>query len=367
MLSLTPGGRKQFDSAPGVSPANAARPIQPCAASGIGRRTMARLNDRPSTRHGADPVIMNVRALGATATVRIPSRRLIAPPPMSWTTRRVFQDPDRNRRFLREGYEIVPLLNADDVAGLNDLYYSLGPDAGNRLNVEFTINMANSDYRRRMNQGIHQIMAAKVEALLCDYQFLGCNFVAKLPGRDAMALHQDNTIVDESDQVSVNVWCPLLDVNPANGGLTYVPQSHRWSDQRRAFGDWMERSIFADLQGLLHTPAYLRSAELPAGHALIYDARTMHGSHANATSQIRLATLSAAIPRGMNVCFHHRLDEVRVELFDADPSFYWRELFFAQRPSETPSLGVIDLPRAQPMTQAQFEELVERTRATEPA
>lgn len=282
---------------------------------------------------------------------------------MSWTSARIFRDPELNRRFLREGYAVTPLLATDDIAQLRDLYFTLGPDPNNRLNVEFTINFSDDDIRYRMNRGIHRVMAPKLETLLNDYSLMGCNFVAKLPGRPEMALHQDNSLVDELNHVSLNVWCPLLDVDEQNGCLTVVPQSHRWSEQFRAHGDWLDRSPFADVRDVLDEPRFKKANPMPAGHALFYHSRTMHGSMPNSTADIRLVTLSGLLPKGMAVRYVHRLDETKAEVFDADETFYWRELFFAQRPSDTPSLGVFDLPRAEPLTKQQFLRLADETAA----
>ncbi len=283
---------------------------------------------------------------------------------MSWTACRVFLDSDVNRQFLREGYAVTPLLGPEELQRLRDLYFTLGPDPNNKLNVEFTINFSDGDVRRRMNQGIHRILAPKVEALLNDYTLFGCNFLAKLPGRPEMALHQDNSLVDELNHISLNIWCPLVDVDESNGCLTVVPQSHRWSNQFRAHGDWLDRSPFSQVRDILDQPRFKQANPMRAGQALFYHSRTMHGSLANATSEIRLTTLSGLRPRGLRVRYVHRLNEEQAEIFDADDSFYWRELFFAERPRATPSLGVFDLPRAEPLSPDEFYALVEKTAAT---
>ena len=214
-----------------------------------------------------------------------------------------------------------------------------------------------------MNQGVKQLIGAKAEALFDNYRFFGSNYVAKNPGTIELHLHQDNSIVDESQYASVNIWVPLLDVDESNGCLTVVRQSHLWSPQPRAFGDWLSSSPFRELVAYLHSDKCKRTAPARAGWAVCYDGRTIHGSVPNYSNKLRLAVLSAAIPAELRVRFHHRVNQEMVELFDAGDEFYWQEMFFFSRAKLTPSLGSISVPPGTPWSLDEFEAVRAQTRA----
>lgn len=272
---------------------------------------------------------------------------------------RVFRDPEMNRRFLRDGYVVFPLLNQSEIDQLRRAF--------DKFNLEehgqFTINSMDTEYRRTLNQAIYAVMAPKVARVFDDFTFFASNFVIKPSGGQHLPLHQDNAIVDESKDMSVNTWCPLMDVDETNSCLTVVPQSHLWSDYRRAFGDKLENSPFKRVVPLL-VEQYETPAPVKAGHALVYHSRTMHGSMPNDSSNLRVATLSASTPRGTQLVFHHRVSPDEIELFACEEDFYWKEMFVFTRPKFAPSLGVHRFDYGEPFSEEQFLAIVERTAAS---
>jgi ectoine hydroxylase-related dioxygenase (phytanoyl-CoA dioxygenase family) len=109
--------------------------------------------------------------------------------------------------------------------------------------------------------------------------FLLSSFTANIaaPGGDPMYLHTDQLYVDfwTEKPVVANIAWMLDDFTDENGGTRLVPGSHLRTDWRSE----------------LHNPTI--AAEGPAGAALIFDGRLIHGTGANRTSdQKRHALLS---------------------------------------------------------------------------
>ena len=101
------------------------------------------------------------------------------------------------------------------------------------------------------------------------------------PGETRQRLHRDG-VSWERGQVpfdfllSVNI--ALTDFTRDNGATVIAPGSHLWPPERRA------------------EEAELTFAEMPAGSALVYSGRTLHGGGANITSDTRMGLYFGYIP-----------------------------------------------------------------------
>lgn len=266
-------------------------------------------------------------------------------------TQRVFKDDQRNEFFLREGYAVLPLLGPAEVKKLRDVFDRFGINAAGNLN--FTVNSSDLTYRLSLHDALLEVLQGPIEGMLAGYQILGTNFVTKAPGAEHLALHQDDTILDEDKNISVNVWCITHDVDTTYGCLTVVPQSHRWTRQRRAFGDQLNRSPFRNVIPLLEQ-RFEKPVPLRAGEAIVYHSRTIHGSMANQRDALRIATIAGAVPVGVPSIFHHRHSADSIEAFASSKRFYWEENFVYVRPASTPSLGFVEIREDPPFTEAEL-------------
>lgn len=265
-----------------------------------------------------------------------------------------FADPRLNEEFRREGFAVAPLLDESDIEKLRAFYSQLqGAKVAN-----FTIDAMDPDYRYRMNRGLYDVLAPKIAKYLPRSRVFGCNYVVKEPGNPTLSLHQDNAICDETYHTAVLCWCPLVETTEENGCLTIVPRSHRWTTQRRAFGDQLDVSPFRNVVDLIIERFQILVPVQP-GTAIFYDPRTIHGSVPNRSTGPRIATLSGTLVEGAPIRFHHRHSPTEVEAFDADESFFWKEMFVFTRPKQTPSLGMIDMLDEGPFDEAEFLRRVE--------
>lgn len=248
--------------------------------------------------------------------------------------RRTFRDPRLEATFRDQGYVVTPLLLKDDVREIVDTFAEVGgPELGN-----FTIDSDDIAYRKEVSAQIARTLARRVEVLLDDHTTFAFNFMTKAPKAPHLALHQDVSVVDETEFCSLNVWCPLHDVDEHSGCLTVVPGSHRWSSDLRAFADTLEMSTFRDVAQILEEH-HEQPVPLQGGHALMYHARAIHGCSPNETSNQRLTAFCAAKPREARIVWHYRVSDTVIERFAAAEDFFWKEMFVFQRPKHTQSLG----------------------------
>ena len=105
--------------------------------------------------------------------------------------------------------------------------------------------------------------------------------------------HHDITFwpVDLASEKLCSIWIPFDAVDRASSGLEFVKGSHRWPDLYKAVtpnhDPYMLDSDFADAPDIdADRGAYdLFCPDLAPGDALIFDARTLHGSSANYSTE----------------------------------------------------------------------------------
>jgi hypothetical protein len=140
----------------------------------------------------------------------------------------LLRDPEREAELVADGYAVLPVLDADEVADLRAAYHDAVPGGGAGMLVEYT----QAD-RRRM-EAVARLLAPvwerHLDDLFVDHRVVFATFVVKYPDTgSAMFLHEDRTYVDERHHRSATLWIPLVDTGPAeaNGNLQVVPGSQR--------------------------------------------------------------------------------------------------------------------------------------------
>jgi hypothetical protein len=206
----------------------------------------------------------------------------------------VFKDVRLNELFSQQGYVVVPFLYPEEVRILTDFYFS----GEKEKREQFTTFAANDyHYRKSVHEQIQNSFLRPFIALFNDYIPFWGNFFSKPGGSPALLLHADPQYVNEPDQISLNIWCPLVDAFAENGALGVVPHSHR---------------LLKQIRGTNITDAYRKNAveiqqkfgkllEVRAGDAVIYDHRLLHYSLPNKTDNPRLVATMVTVPKGAPV------------------------------------------------------------------
>lgn len=274
--------------------------------------------------------------------------------------RQVLRDDFQNAFFLREGYAVVDFIGDSDVDRLLRLFDELGQSS--KLELSFTINSSDFEYRRHMHDSLMEVLAPAADRILHDYRPFGPNFVTKAPRGDRLAVHLDNSVMDESKYVPALIWCALDEMTEEIGCLSVVPQSHRWTQIERAFGDQLNRSPFAGVINRIENELAVPKP-IHRGQAIVYHARTMHGSLPNRTDRLRMVTLMGNRPKEAPLLFRHRVSDTQIERFESSEAMYWNDYFVHQRPQKCRSLGVFDVPPPPPLSPQEFQAVIDRCQA----
>lgn len=229
--------------------------------------------------------------------------------------RATFLDPVLDATFDRLGYVTVPFLDADEVDQVSEVYWRLGPAPGDpRISIHFDFQSTSREYKEAVRSELRQLLRPKIDRLLDRYHLFSPAFIMKWPdARSGFAPHQDASIVDEDRFHSLSVWCPLVDTMDVrgrdNGMIRFVPGSHRFVPWIRA----QNPGAFA-FEGCEAAITHRHGVALPlrAGHAVVFDHRTVHFSMPNSTADPRLVVVMGLRPAEAPL-LHFRRDE---EAFD---------------------------------------------------
>jgi ectoine hydroxylase-related dioxygenase (phytanoyl-CoA dioxygenase family) len=231
--------------------------------------------------------------------------------------RQVFSDPILQEQFERDGYVVVPALNAEQIQALQTGYDTLVDPQPTAF--ESTMNSTSPAHKRQAHEIIVGQVADTAQRYLQNYKPILGNFVRKQASESsAVPPHQDWTMVDEDKYSAVNIWIPLVDVNEHNGAIYLLKGGHAFPTFIRGnyinpAYDW---NLFADYHKL--TPVFMQ-----AGEALIYHPRCIHASPPNKSLKPRLAAGMACIPQEATPLHYHYNPEQQVlNCYEADIDFY---------------------------------------------
>lgn len=259
--------------------------------------------------------------------------------------KRVFKDLKMQETFEKQGFVVVDFYNDKEIAEVKNLYHTLHP----KDEEGFFPSAYSKDkkYREKTDTELKRIGHNKFEELLKDYQIINGCFIVKSPGQDSyLHVHQDMTLVDESEYTGINIWTTTVDLTDENGVLYLLPGSHRFFPTYRGhtlpgFYDPIQEAIKDYM-----TPYYLK-----AGQAIIFDQSIVHFSPPNIGNEARIVSNVYFTHKDaqFQICYHDKDDtsfKGKVEIFQQDLSFMTNyEQFGANiydRPKMGKSLGLVD-------------------------
>jgi ectoine hydroxylase-related dioxygenase (phytanoyl-CoA dioxygenase family) len=97
-----------------------------------------------------------------------------------------------------------------------------------------------------------------------------------------MPIHQDWTVVDETEFASITCWVPLIDTTTQNGAFQVIEGSHLFSDALRG------PSLPVAFEGQ-DLSCFLKTIPLKKGEAIIFNHALIHASHSNLSEKERVA------------------------------------------------------------------------------
>lgn len=234
----------------------------------------------------------------------------------------MFFDENLSKQFDQQGFVKTNLLTTEQVEALNKLYLATKDESG-LLDRQFytSIWSQNEAYKKKVGDGIKEIMLPSLSKILKDSKAVFANFMVKLRGEhSALQPHQDWSFVDENQYESMTVWVPLKEVNAKNGALEVFPKSNYLKNTIRAR---FANAPFTEVMDYLRS-SKMESVPMKAGEALFINSRTIHASPSNLSNEDRIAISIVMIPSGAS-CYHYVLDKENSNLihkFEAAPSFF---------------------------------------------
>lgn len=213
----------------------------------------------------------------------------------------VFTDAVLNEKLNVNGYIIIRVLDANQITALTHLFNSIPQ----HQYAFTTFAIEDYDIRKQVDTAIKAALQDFCKQHFTGYVPFWGNFFVKPPHTPAMPLHADLQYVNEPQFISLNIWCPLQDVNADNGGLGIVPYSHRAIRQIR--GTNITRAFRVNNDAIQQQLG--KTLTLKAGEAIIYDHRLLHYSTANNTPQKRLAITLIMVPEQARLMHYYAATE----------------------------------------------------------
>jgi len=270
--------------------------------------------------------------------------------------KRIFKKEEYQKLFDKQGFIVLPFLDADKVQMLDKLFDELHPNIGSSGFFSGTYSKDTS-YKKIASEEIVRIFSPSYEEIFIDYTPFGGAFLYKVPGENsALAVHQDWTIVDETKNVALNCWVPLCDVTMENGPLMILPGSQ--FDALNVIRAPTLPFFFSGNDDLVMKQ--LIPMEVKAGTVVILNQSVIHYSPPNKSNKVRKAITAGVKSKDAQMYFHYKIpNRDELEVFEVPDSFFLNFNDFlndiCERPYWGKSIGTIPYK----LPSLQKEELVE--------
>lgn len=205
-----------------------------------------------------------------------------------------FRDRRLDRRFRREGYVVVELLDAQAIATLAGAANELLPVNRPLNDPQGAAYTSYFDLERRVCASalVRSFVEPTLERILVGFRPLFSTFVWKPAFGAETPIHQHSPYVSDVRGTTIDCWCPLVDCTRDAGALMVVPRSQNLSRHIQV----PMRPAYWHGYGQMLQAEYFEAIEVPAGHAVLFNDTILHGAAANARPEDRLATLTTMVP-----------------------------------------------------------------------
>lgn len=229
------------------------------------------------------------------------------------------RDEGLNTTLLNKGYAVIPsFLSAGQIDNLLKFYSDCNLDQDKTQPNYLYLNPEKSF---EINRYIKSQIEASFDENFNSGNLLGGVFMIKKPGENReVDFHQDWSLVDETQHISYNLWCPLTNVTKDSGALMIIDKSDKAGLPYRS-------STFPPLeigQQKKYT-RFIKNFNLKAGDAIVYKHSLFHGSGNNNSPKDRIAIACGIIPENAAFIYQHWNENTStIESYEVDQSFYIR-------------------------------------------
>jgi hypothetical protein len=208
----------------------------------------------------------------------------------------VFADSAVEEGFSRDGYVVLPFFGPEEIEKSKALYFANHSEP--QTDYSTTAFLPDGEPRRNVRQGLEEMITPCIVDLMPGYATCVRHFMVKRGHPDAsyLPLHQDLNFSDHSVNRAVHVWIPMVDVDEHNGCLTVLPGSHLLANHISAMG--VNATPYEPYREVFEADCRV-GVPMKAGEALFMDERTLHGSYANKSADLRIAVGAVFLPKGV--------------------------------------------------------------------
>ena len=192
------------------------------------------------------------------------------------------KDYDSKKTFLQNGFVVfnkiaLPFLNALHL--LSSKYI-----VEKEQTFQYSLMEHNFEENLVLHQQLNDVLRPLLNSIFEQFSTYSGSLLIK-PGVSGteMNLHQDWTFTDEKKFTTCTIWIPLQDTNEQNGGLFFLPGSHRIVNNFRSHHyetARISRDLFAK---------EVKSIMSNKGDLVVFNPACFHGSFPNKTSVSRVA------------------------------------------------------------------------------
>lgn len=193
------------------------------------------------------------------------------------------RDITLSEQLDKAGYTVIDFCSAEQLSAISELYASVPNDKNSPFWSSSFLD--DTEFKNQISSQVSKVLQESVGAYLSNHTPLGVSYLVKSPGEySVMPIHQDWTVTDESEFGSYTIWIPLKGTASINGALQVIEGSHKLNSQLRSPSLPV---AFEQIDSQLRP--YLKTVELKAGQAIVFNHALMHASPPNLSNEERVA------------------------------------------------------------------------------
>lgn len=236
----------------------------------------------------------------------------------------MLKDLTAGTKMMREGVLVIPFLLPEELAQVNAFYAEIKQQYTLQFTHGMHMTLWHNDpvFKNKVKAGLLKILQPAFERSFSCSRWLNNIFMVKQAHTTGeFAMHNDWSVVDESQYLSINVWMPLQDTSPDNGGLWVIKGSHKMNLPIRGGG-----ALLPDFSGVAEElKPYCTPVNAKAGEAVLFYHKTIHGSYRNTTGADRVVCTFSVIPwrAALRICFQKDKDSA-LEIHEPPDDFNYK-------------------------------------------
>ena len=213
-----------------------------------------------------------------------------------------FKDPSHQQSIEEKGYVVIKnLLPEVFIEEASHHYFEVLKE-----DYDFVFYTSNWIKDSAQKKKVHSFLNPKLTPIIHQYveaaKDIYSYYLIKKPGEGGkVELHQDWSLVDESQTCGMNVWIPLIDITPQIGPFQVLTGSHKIYNNLRGSNIEFPYRDYRDLM----EERFLTDVYVDKGDAIFFDHRLVHSSPPNKTDKVRLALGHVLVPDDAHVVHYY--------------------------------------------------------------